>query len=80
MELITQRKVGEKTLTIIDVGEVHTGQAERIKENVQGKTYMDFGIIAAPSPGGRHVSVQTTYEGTKEDIMGMFVYLMAASI
>lgn len=81
METITQRKVGEDTLTIIDVGNMqNAADAERFKEKVQGQTYMNFDVVAAPMMGNFHMSVQTTYDGTEDEIMGMFVYLIASLI
>ncbi len=80
-ELITVRSLPEgDTLTIIDIGNTDKLQADIIKERLDGKTYMDFQVICAPDMGSYHVSVQTVYDATPEEIMGMLLYYLATEL
>lgn len=80
-ELITVRSLPEgDTLTIIDIGNTDKLRADIIKERLDGKTYMDFQVICAPYMGSYHVSVQTVYDATPDEIMGMLLYNLATEL
>jgi len=53
---------------------------DKLAARLNGKTFMDFEILVCPAGGEYAVSAQTTYDGTVDKILGMFIYLMATEI
>lgn len=68
------------TLTTIEIGNTDKQRADIIKERLNGKTYMDFQVICAPYTGNYHVSVQTVYEATPDEIIGMLLFAIATEL
>ena len=55
-------------------------QGEKIKEKLDGKTYMDFRILVCPAGGEYEIIAETNYNGTEDEILGMFMHLLATSL
>lgn len=56
---------GESTMNTvhsIDIGYMDKEEADALHAKLDGKTYMKFEIIRAPSPGGTHVSAASLYK------------------
>jgi len=79
MATITQTKTPEGKYTSIEIGMMSKEQGEKIKEKLEGKTYMNFRILVCPSGGSFEVFAETNYDGKKDDILGAFIFLMATS-
>lgn len=67
-------------VTTIDIGNTDKQRADIIKERLNGKSYMDFQVICAPHMGSYHVSVQTVYNATPDEIMGMLLFAIATEL
>ena len=63
--------------TIIEIGNLDKKAADKLYEKINGKSYMNFEVIRAPCPGGFGVSVQSTYDAPRDQIIGMLFYCMA---
>ena len=79
---VEQIKLEDGTkLTTIELGNTTSREyADRLKKALDGWTFMDFKFIAAPYGGGLTLTVQTTYEADKDEILGMLLGLMAEKI
>lgn len=67
-------------ITTIDLGSMSREEGNKLAEKLNGKTFMDFQIIVAPGGGQWFVSAQSFYDGDKEEILGMFLFLMASEL
>lgn len=67
-------------ITTIEIAQMDEKRANRIKEKINGKTYMKFEVCDAPMPGGRFVSISTSYEAPKDEIVSMLLYVLATSL
>jgi hypothetical protein len=63
--------------TIIYIGIMPEAPAQRIYENLHGKTYMKFNVTRGICPGGREVQVSTEYEAPFDEIAGMAMHCLA---
>ena len=79
MTTITQTKTQEGKYTSIEIGMMSKEQGEQIKAKLEGKTYMNFRILVCPAGGSFEVFAETNYDGKKDDIIAVFVFLMATS-
>jgi hypothetical protein len=52
---------------------------DKIKAKLDGKTFMNFEVHAAPVGGCWNVFVQTTYDAPKNEILGMLISVLATS-
>jgi len=68
------------TLITIDIGNMDSDQAQIVKDKLTGKTYMNFQVCCGIAPCSRDVSISTEYDGTREDIMDMLLYVMACEM
>lgn len=79
--MITQTEFEDgRKVTSIQVGRGSKEWGERIKAKLDGTSYMDFEIIVAPDCGEFAVTAQTWYDAEPDEIMDMFVYLMAIEV
>ena len=79
--LIEQTKLnGTEKLTTIEIGLMDRVAAEKLSNKLNGRTFMDFETIVAPIGGSCAVSVQTRYDATKDEILGMLIFLMAGGL
>jgi hypothetical protein len=69
-----------KTIILSNLGFFTEGQCKRIKEKLQGKTYMDFDITWSNEAGNCTLIVRTEYDGTFEEIKSMFFNLVLSSL
>jgi len=71
----------EKKHTVIEITSVVTkDQAAKFVEAIEGESYMKFHVLLCPAGGSFSVSVETTYDGTLEEIQGMLNFLMFCAI
>ena len=71
----------EKKHTLIKITSVVTkDQAAKFVEAIEGESYMKFHVLLCPAGGSFSVSVETTYDGTLEEIQGMLNFLMFSAI
>lgn len=70
---------GTKTTSIF-LGNMPREWGEHLAKQIGGQSYMDFEIIVAPIGGECAITAQTTYDGTPDKILGMFLYTLAAHI
>jgi len=69
-----------KALTVINIGKFTSEKADSIKRQLNEKTFMCFEICIAPFNGSFNVTAETDYQGSTEEIMGMFIFLMACNL
>jgi len=55
-------------------GYFSTRQCGKIKEKLQGKTYMNFNIECGGVAGNNEIVVTSNYDGTNEDLKEMFIH------
>lgn len=68
-------------MAIIRIARVGTKeQAQSFSNAIDGKTYMDFRVIVAPSCGEYQVSVQTDYTDDESEAQGMLNMVMFNAI
>ena len=67
-------------LTTIRMGRGSKQWGDALAAKLDGKTYMRFEIAVCPAGGECAISAQTRYDGTADEILGMFVYLMATEL
>ena len=67
-------------ITLIDIGRMSKEEGDRLAQRLNGKTYMNFEILVCPAGGECAISAQTMYDGSMEEIMGMFIFLMAGEL
>jgi hypothetical protein len=65
------------TLTTIGIGNMSKERSAKLAQILGGKTYMNFEVIVAPMGGECAVSVQSRYEASQDEILGMLLYVMA---
>jgi hypothetical protein len=58
-----------KTTTVLTLGFMSKAAAARVKDALEGKTYMNFKVTAAVCPGGPLVSIATDYEESPVEIL-----------
>jgi hypothetical protein len=69
------------TYTQIEIGNMSKEKAQRVYDRVEGKTYMNFHVVRGVIPGPeRCVTVETSYEADREDIIGMLLFLLASEL
>ena len=66
--------------TTISLGRMCKERGDKLAAKLNGKTFMNFEIIVAPAGGECAISAETTYDGTTDKILGMFLYLMATEL
>ena len=67
-------------LTTINIGRMSKGEGDRLAQRLNGKTYMNFEVLVCPAGGECAISAQTMYDGSTEEIMGMFIFLIASEL
>ena len=67
-------------ITTIDLGYMMREQGKKLAAKLNGKTYMDFEIIVAPAGGECAITAQSYYNGEADEILGMFLFLMASEL
>ena len=67
-------------LTTIDIGRGSREWGNKLAAKLNDKTFMHFEILVCPAGGECAISAQTTYNGTVDEILGMFIYLMATEM
>ena len=65
-------------LTRIDLGRMSRKSGETLAAKFNGSAFMDFQIIVAPAGGECVISIQTDYNGKKDDILGMVLFILAS--
>jgi len=50
---------------------------DKLKQALNGKTYMDFNVIACPVGGSFDVFVESAREDSEEELTGMVMMVMA---
>ena len=67
--------------TIIEIGNMDFTQANKFHEKINGMSYMKFEVIRAIQPGKSYgVSVQSTYDAPRDQILSMLLWCMANSV
>ena len=71
----------ENIMTTFDLGFISTNeQAKKIKDAVDGKTYMNFRVDCGISPSGPNVTISTDYDDSEKEITEFLMNLLAESI
>jgi hypothetical protein len=79
IEQITSEHMDGK-LTTIDLGRMSKEQGDRLAKKLNGQTFMDFQIQVAPDGGEWGITAQTSYNASADEILGMFLYVMASEL
>lgn len=77
---VLQTTTDNTKITTIDLGNMQQEQGEKLAKRLNGKTYMDFQISIAPGGGSCAITAQTFYDDDKDEILGMFLFLMASEL
>ena len=68
-------------MTTIDLGNIGSKkQADKIKETLQGQTFMDLQVIATPYMDNWPVTVATDYETTEDELKDFVLFYLAISL
>jgi len=63
-----------------DLGAFSKEKAEKIKNNLNGKTYMNFNILVYLLDGEWHVLISTECTINKEELLEFLVFYMASQL
>ena len=84
--MITQNKAQirndekPKTFTRIDLGTMTENHAKKIKARIEAMSCNKFEILICPVGGSVQVWAETSYNGSKDAILGSLLSIMATSI
>lgn len=68
-------------MAIASIGTMAPEKAERMKDVLQGETYMDLNVICAVQPGpSRHVTITTKYDVTEKELAEFALYTFATKV
>jgi hypothetical protein len=65
--------------TIISLGFMSEQAAERVRDALEGKTFMNFEVTCAVAPGGPLVSISTEYDESPVEILAFAMNVMAGA-
>lgn len=65
--------------TSVHLGFMSKESAAKFKTALHGKTFMNFDVACAVSPGGPFVSLSTTYDATPIEIMAFAMNVLAGA-
>ncbi len=65
-------------LTTISLGSMMREQGNKLAAKFNGSTFMNFQITIAAAGGQCEISAQTNYDAEKDEILGMFLFVMAS--
>ena len=75
-----QIETPEGKITTIDLGNMTREAGNKLAEKLNGQTYMNFEILVCPIGGSYAVMAQSFYDGTADEILGMFLFVMATEL
>jgi len=75
-----QIETPEGKITTISLGNMPKELGQNLVEKLNGQTYMNFEILVCPIGGSYAVMAQSFYDGTVDEILGMFLFVMATEL
>lgn len=66
--------------TLIEIGTMEQASAEKVKEALHGKSFMEFEVLICPHPGGPNVCVQTEHDADETEIKDFIMWCLATSL
>lgn len=71
----------ERQMVTASIGTMDPEKAEKMKEVLQGQTYMDFNVICGVQPGpSRYVTITTEYDTTEKKLLEYALYTFATRV
>ena len=75
-----QIETTEGKITTISLGNMTKEAGQVLAAKLNGQTYMNFEILVCPNGGSWTILAQSFYDGTIDEILGMFLFLMATEL
>jgi hypothetical protein len=67
-------------ITSIFLGYMQREEGNKLAKKLNGKTFMDFKVLIVPAGGQCAITAQTFFDDDKDEILGMFLGLMASEL